>query len=195
MKAYDEIKSLKLFDKYCNNDFVCIINRWGNKVHQELNIEYNGKYLEDIYAINGRKSTKMSLRQKEENGKLMIAKKDSNNILGRIEMFDDVLRYIDKYYGFKMDSISREHLLKLIKENWYCFISNKDYCIEIFETKYVNGLSHKCTNELDEDIFEYKPQRILAVMDNKTGKCFTTCSMCLSWYLDMSEEELNKFEV
>lgn len=195
MEAYDGIKSLKLFDKYCNNNFVCIISKWGKKVHQELKIEYKGKYLEDMFAVDGRKMCKMSLKFKEENGKIMIARKDNSNILSRTEMFETVLNYIEKYYNIVIEDKDYLHLLKLIKENWYCIITSEEYCIEIFETKSVEGLSHKCTNELDEEIFEYKPQRILAVMDNITGKCFTVCSMCLDWYLDMSDEEIDKFNI
>ena len=195
MKKYDEIKSLKLFEKYCNNNFVCIISKWGNKVHQEFGIKYNkGKCLEDIYAIDGRKCRSMSLKYKDENSKVMIARKDSSNILSRIEMFETVLDYIKKYYNISIDDNDYLHLLKLIKENWYCIITSEEYCIEIFETKYEIECGHTCTNELDSEIFKDKPQRILAVMDNITGKCFTLCSMCMSRYLDMSEEELKKFE-
>jgi hypothetical protein len=196
MKKYDEIRSLKLFNKYCNNDFVCIISEWGNKVHQELGIKYNkGKCLEDIYAIDGRHSHSMSLQFEDENGKVMIARKEASLVLNRTEMFEDILRYIEKHYGISIDDKSYLHLLKLIKENWYCIITNDEYCIEIFETRDVTGLSHICTNELDSEIFKEKPQRILAVMDNITGKCFTLCSMCMSRYLDMSDKELKRFGV
>ena len=40
-----------------------------------------------------------------------------------------------------------------------------------------------------------KNSRILAVMDNINDKCFKICSKCLSRYLDMSNEELNKFDI
>ena len=153
------------------------------------------EYLEDMFAVDGRKMRKMSLKFKDENDKIMIARKDNSNILSRTEMFETVLKYIEEHYGFVMGDKDYLHLLKLIKENWYCTITNDEYCIEIFETKSVEGLSHKCTNELDEEIFEYKPQRILAVMDNITGKCFTLCSMCMSRSLDMGDKELKRFGV
>ena len=50
MNVYDEDKSFRLFNKYCNNNFVCVVSKWGKKTHQEINREYKGKYLEDIYA-------------------------------------------------------------------------------------------------------------------------------------------------
>ena len=137
----------------------------------------------------------MSLQFEDEDGKVMIARKDASLVLSRTEMFEDILRYIEKHYGISIDDKSYLHLLKLIKENWYCIITNDEYCIEIFETRDVTGLSHTCTNKLEKENLKDKPKRILGVMDNISGHCFTVCSMCMSRYLDMSDKELKRFGV
>ena len=134
MNVYDEDKSFRLFNKYCNNNFVCVVSKWGKKTHQEINREYKGKYLEDIYAVNGREMSKISLKYKDENGKLMIARNNNLNILSRSEMLENVLSYIEKYYNIVCKD-NFDYFLKQIRDNWCCIVSNDEYCIEIFETK------------------------------------------------------------
>ena len=189
MNVYDEDKSFRLFNKYCNNNFVCVVSKWGKKTHQEINREYKGKYLEDIYAVNGREMSKISLKYKDENGKLMIARNNNLNILSRSEMLENVLSYIEKYYNIVCKD-NFDYFLKQIRDNWCCIVSNDEYCIEIFETKSAVGSHHSCI-----EVEKERDGRILAVMDNINDKCFKICSKCLSRYLDMSKDELKKFDI
>ena len=137
----------------------------------------NKGYFQKLYDSDTRKDKKWPIA-----GTLIRSYKES--ALSMFKGFITAIEKSNKNYKWTFDEKS------LVKKYIGLIIADEEYCIEIFETKSAVGSHHSCIEVENE-----KNSRILAVMDNINDKCFKICSKCLSRYLDMSNEELNKFDI